>query len=328
MKFSAKKALAITGGVVAAGALAGAAAYTVTDLLVRVALDRDKPRILQNAEGRISGAKEEKPFQAARLEASRSLETKPHEVVRITAEDGTELVGHWFRQEDARRTIVAMHGWRSSYGMDFGMIADFWLDNGCNVLFAEQRGQNSSGGAYMGFGMIERFDCRSWVNFVNERCGETLPVYLAGVSMGAATVLMAAGLEMPTNVRGVIADCGFTSPHAIWEYISRHNLHMQFGLKGRMADRICRRKIHMGAADYSTVEALRSTTLPVLFIHGTDDHFIPIEMTYENYKACAGPKRLLVVPGAEHGMSYAVDREGYEKTVREFWADYDRIPRS
>ena len=96
MKFSAKKALAITGGVVAAGALAGAAAYTVTDLLVRVALDRDKPRILQNSEGRISGAKEENPFQAARLEASRALETKPHEVVRITAEDGTDRLAYQY----------------------------------------------------------------------------------------------------------------------------------------------------------------------------------------------------------------------------------------
>ena len=95
-----------------------------------------------------------------------------------------------------------------------------------------------------------------------------------------------------------------------------------------MADRICRRKIHMGAADYSTVEALRTTHLPVLFIHGTDDHFVPIEMTYENYKACAGPKHLLVVPGAEHGMSYAVDREAYEKTARAFWAAYDHAPRS
>lgn len=324
MKSTTKKALAVTGGVAAIGALAGAAAYTVTDLLVRVALDRDKPRILQNSEARISGAKAENPFQIARLEASDALEQRPHEVVRTNAEDGTLLVGHWFRQEDARRTIVAMHGWRSSYGMDFGMIADFWLKHGCNVLFAEQRGQNNSGGTHMGFGMIERFDCRSWVDFVNERCGETLPVYLAGVSMGAATVLMATGLTLPANVRGVMADCGFTSPHAIWEYITRKNLHMQFGLKGQMADHICRRKIHMGAADYSTVEALRTTHLPVLFAHGTDDHFVPIEMTYENYKACAGPKRLLVVPGAEHGMSYAVDREGYEKAVLDFWTTYDR----
>ncbi len=324
MRSATKKALAITGGVAAIGAVAGAAAYTVTDLLVRVALDRDKPRILQNSEGRISGAKEESPFQTVRREASRTLESRPHEVVRINAEDGMLLAGHWFRQEGARRTIVAMHGWRSSYGMDFGMIADFWLNNGCNVLFAEQRGQNNSGGTHMGFGMTERFDCRSWVNFVNERCGTELPVYLAGVSMGAATVLMATGLTLPENVRGVMADCGFTSPHAIWEYITRKNLHMRFGLKGQMADRICRRKIHMGAADYSTVEALRTTHLPVLFIHGTDDHFVPIEMTYENYKACAGPKRLLVVPGAEHGMSYAVDREGYEKAVRDFWATYDR----
>lgn len=323
MNNTVKKALAITGGVVTAGLLAGAAAYTVTDLLVRVALDREKPRVMKNAERHISGSGNDALYGDTRREVARALETRPHEVVDITAEDGTPLVGHWFQQENARRTIIAMHGWRSSWGMDFGFIADFWLQNGCNVLFAEQRGQNNSGGTYMGFGLTERFDCRCWAEFVTGRCGRDLPVYLAGISMGAATVLMAAGLELPDSVHGIMADCGFTSPHAIWEYITRRNLHMQFRLKGMMADRICRRKLHMGSSDYSTVQALQHTTLPVLLVHGTDDRFVPIEMTYENYKACAGPKHLLVVPGAAHGMSYFVDREGYEKTTKDFWTAYD-----
>lgn len=64
-------------------------------------------------------------------------------------------------------------------------------------------------------------------------------------------------------------------------------------------------------------------TVPVLFIHGTDDHFVPIEMTYENYKACAAPKRLFIVPGAGHGSSYFVDRDGYERAIKAFWDDYD-----
>ena len=68
---------------------------------------------------------------------------------------------------------------------------------------------------------------------------------------------------------------------------------------------------------------MRECKVPVLFIHGTDDRFVPIEMTYENYKACVSPKRLLVVPGAEHAMSYLIDKESYEKTVKEFWNDFD-----
>ena len=88
------------------------------------------------------------------------------------------------------------------------MIAPFWHASGCNVLYAEQRGQNNSGGQYMTFGLIERFDCLDWVNFINATDLGALPIYLGGISMGAATVLLAAGEELPENVVCVMADCG------------------------------------------------------------------------------------------------------------------------
>ena len=141
--------------------------------------------------------------------------------------------------------------------------------------------------------------------------------------MGAATVLMAAGLDLPSNVHGIIADCGFTSPHAIWKHVANNNLHIAFGLRGAIADEMLKQKIQMGSDEYSTVEALQSSTIPVMLIHGTDDHFVPVEMTYENYKACAGPKRLLIVPGADHGMSYFVEKDRYEEEIKRFWRDFD-----
>ena len=90
------------------------------------------------------------------------------------------------------------------------------------------------------------------------------------------------------------------------------------------ADDLCKKKIHVGAKDYSTLEAMAQCKVPVLFAHGTDDSFVPVEMTYENYKACAAPKRLLIVPGAEHAMSYLLDKEGYETQVKDFWETYDK----
>ena len=141
--------------------------------------------------------------------------------------------------------------------------------------------------------------------------------------MGAATVLMAAGLDLPSNIHGIIADCGFTSPHAIWKHVANNNLHIAFGLRGAIADEMLKQKIQMGSDEYSTVEALQSSTIPVMLIHGTDDHFVPVEMTYENYKACAGPKRLLIVPGADHGMSYFVKKDRYEEEIKRFWRDFD-----
>ena len=141
--------------------------------------------------------------------------------------------------------------------------------------------------------------------------------------MGATTVLMASGLELPESVRGVIADCGFTSPRAIWKHVVETNLHLPYSIYSSAARDICQKHIQVENDNYSTTDALQSCKLPVLFIHGTDDHFVPAEMTYENYRAYNGRKRLFVVPGAEHGMSYFIDREGYEKELIAFWQEYD-----
>ena len=315
-----KKVLLTAVGLVSAAA---AGAYISTELLVRTALDREQPEIMKRTNGMISGNKKNTELEEKCFEASEKLRESVHELIEITGRDGITLIGHYFPCENAKRIIIAFHGWRSSWHYDYGMISDFWHNNGCSVVYAEQRGQNNSGGEYMGFGLTERFDCIEWVNWAVGRCGDKLPVYLAGISMGAATVLMAADLGLPESVHGIMADCGFTSPKAIWKHVAQKNLHMLYNIRSAAADMLCRRRIMMSAGDYSTTDALKNTNIPVLFVHGTDDHFVPVEMTYENYKACASPKRLLVVPGADHAMSYCIDKQRYEKAVQDFWKDFD-----
>ena len=324
MNKKAKRFLIGGGGaaaVLAAGSILSAA---MTKNLVDAAMDRDCPSSLGHDRSRLSGSS----VQATSLEqatlAADALEHSETETVEIISHDGEHLVGHWYPCENPGRVILAMHGWRSSWAKDFGVIAPFWHNNGCAVLFAEQRGQCASGGEHMGFGLIERHDCLDWLNWINHRTGRALPVYLAGVSMGATTVLMASGLELPENVVGIMADCGYTSVHEIWKHVLEQNLHLSYRMHGPMADRMCKRKIQMGTKDYSTTEALEGNKVPVLFAHGTDDHFVPVEMTYENYKACRAPKRLFIVPGAGHGMSYFVDRTGYERETLAFWADCEK----
>ena len=315
-----RKAAAIA----AAGtAAAGIAAYATTKMMIKIALDRKGPGIMKYAGNRISGSDGGTEYDDMCKSAAKTLEETPHELVRIMGRDNVELVGHFFPCENAKRVIIAFHGWRSSWNIDFGMISDFWHDNGCSVLYAEQRGQNNSGGEYMGFGLVERFDCPNWINWVMCRCGKDVPIYLAGVSMGASTVLMASDLGLPSNVCGIMADCGFTSPKAIWKHIAKNNLHVLYGIRSYIADIMCRRKLSIASDGYSTVRALSGTDIPVLFVHGADDNFVPVEMTYENYRACASPKRILIVPGADHAMSYCVNRDLYEKTVMEFWNDFD-----
>ena len=323
MKKAEKILLAAAGAIGVAGAAAAAAAYGTTKLLVKTALDREEPKIPGTSGNKISGKTVSAEVEKICADASEALAAQSHETIEITAKDGIRLVGHLFPCEDAKRIIIAFHGWRSSWNYDYGLISDFWHKNGCTVLYAEQRGQNNSGGEYMGFGLTERHDCVEWAEEINRRFGTELPIYLAGISMGATTVLMASDLNLPENVHGIMADCGFTSPKEIWKHVAQNNLHIIYGVRSAIADAMCRQKINIGSGDHSTLDALAKTDIPVLFVHGTDDHFVPVGMTYENYKACKSPKRLLIVPGAEHAMSYCVNRHDYEKAVLGFWKDFD-----
>lgn len=323
MKIETRKVMKLSGIAIAATTVASATAYLTTRLLTREALDRDEPRVFQKAGNLISGTQSGNAFQEELRKAAEKLAQKENETVEITGHDGVPLVGHWIPCENAKRVIIAMHGWRSAWYKDFGMVSNFWERNGCSVLYAEQRGQGNSGGDFIGFGPIERYDCLDWIHWVSKRCGTELPIYLCGVSMGATTVLMAAGLDLPENVHGIMADCGFTSPHAIWKHVANNNLHIPFRLRGILADTLYERKTQSDAAYESTVDALRHCRIPVMLVHGADDHFVPLEMTYENYAACASPKKLFIVPGADHGMSYFMDKEGYEAAGLDFWRQYD-----
>ena len=325
VKFAALAAALLTGAV----AVSGGVSYIITKKLVELALDRGNVENQESIKKLLSGETNTEIFARYRDAAAENLINTPHETVSITARDGVKLVGHFVGCTEPKRAIIAMHGWRSSWAKDFGMISDFLHENACAVLYAEQRGQNESGGSYMGFGLTERFDCLDWINWLNGSGYDTFPLYLCGVSMGAATVLMASGFTLPENVHGIIADCGYTSPYAIWKHIAENNLHLRYDKWMRdTIDEMCRERINFSSDDFSCTKALESCRVPVLFIHGTDDNFVPIEMTYENYKYCDALKRLLVVPGAGHGMSYAVDKARYEQTVLQFWRDYDSMDKT
>ena len=326
MEKSTKRWIA-AGSVLTAAAAAGAAAHVLTRFLMDMALDRQKPKSIMKgdkAREKIRGTAYQEMFLEDLSAAAEKLKNSPTQQVEIVSRDGIRLVGHIRGVARPQRLILAMHGWRSSWDQDFGMIADFWEKCGCTVLYAEQRGQNDSGGDYMGFGMLERFDCADWAKWIHDNLSDTLPIYLAGVSMGASTVLMASCLDLPANVKGIAADCGYTSPMEIWRHITEETLHLSSGLHRFDIDELCRKKIQLGPSDCTTVEALHASRLPVFLVHGTDDTFVPVEMTYENYKACQGKRKLLIVPGADHGMSYYVARDEYEKNVREFFKECEK----
>ena len=308
-----KKVIAALGTSAALSALT----FVLSDYIMRVAMNRKMPKTKFTRRG-------DDPY-AVFIEPGEQLRNTPHETVEIISHDGLKLVGHWFENEDPKRIILAAHGWRASWSRDFGYSYPFIKSEGCSVLYIEQRAQGNSEGDYMGFGLTERFDILDWLSWIRERCGTELPVYLAGISMGATTVLMASGLELPPEVKGIIADCGFTSPAEIWKHVAKKNMHLPFLMTDLYSRILCMQKLGVASDSYSTVDALRTnTTVPVLFIHGQEDSFVPVDMTKQNYEACAAEKEIMIVPGAIHGMSYYVDKERYEEKEREFFRKHDK----
>ena len=171
----------------------------------------------------------------------------------------------------------------------------------------------------MGFGVLERRDVAQWLQYLEKERHNVLPVYLGGVSMGAATVLMAAGDPLPDFVKGVLADCGFTSPYEMLFEVGRKSLHMREHPDMDYVNLIVKLRAHFGIREYSTLEAVKKTSLPILFVHGLADDFVPCHMTRQAYEACTSRKELLLVEGAGHVRSFFHDNENYRRRVETFF---------
>ena len=160
MKKRTKAAIAAS----AAAAVYGVAAYGATKALMDVAMKRDLPQQLHGKGSHLTGEREDEGYRAAQREAAQKLGTSHTETVLLRSREGLTLVGHFRKVENAERILIAFHGWRSTWYRDFGLLSEFWERERCSVLYVEQRAQNESEGAYIGFGLTERYDCLGWVS--------------------------------------------------------------------------------------------------------------------------------------------------------------------
>lgn len=327
-----KSIIAVSAGLTALIGVCSFALLGAVDMLTELAVNRTPKKSLANSKSVVAGQKKPDPA-AERIKpifekAREDLKNNANETVQITSHDNLKLVGHIYPAQNPKRILICMHGWRSSWDHDYAVISTFLHDDlNSTLIIPEQRGQGESEGDFIGFGIFERHDCLEWVNYAKERYGEDLPIYLIGISMGATTVLMTTGSDLPTCVKGVIADCGFTSPGAVMSHVVKNNLKINEKLTYPLVNKRINKVAHFDIDEYSAPKALENCKVPVLFIHGSSDTFVPVQMTFENYEACAAPKDLLIVPGAGHGMSYVKDTAAYEKAVRYFFKKYDKSTR-
>lgn len=244
-----------------------------------------------------------------------------YEEITIASFDGKKLFGRYFHLKEGAPLQIQLHGYRSSAFLDFSGGCRLARKLGHNVLVVDQRSHGKSDGTTISFGINERKDCLSWIQYANERFGASVPIFLVGVSMGAATVLMTADLDLPENVKGIIADCPYSSPKDIIRKVCQTDMKLPSGVMYPFIKLGARTWGHFNLEESSAVEAVKHAKVPVLLLHGEADHFVPTDMSAKIEEACSSMAVRETFPDAGHALSYIVDPVRYETVISNFIAD-------
>ncbi len=253
------------------------------------------------------------------------FESQPKEELHITSHDGLSLAAELIEAEEPIGLIVAVHGFRSWPAREFGLIAKHLFEQGYTVLYPYMRAHRKSGGRYISFGVKERYDIASWARLLAEKRPD-LPLFLFGQSMGGATVIMASGLQLPANTRGIIADSAFYSPRDVIGTALVQSYKVPVFPMLPAMDLWARIIAGYSLTATSCKDALDKTDLPFLFIHGTKDNLVPYAMGLQNYEHCHTEKEMLTVEGAAHCCSFYADPVRYLSCLDLFLKKYGESP--
>ena len=244
------------------------------------------------------------------------LDQLPCETVTIRSQDGLLLSGRYYHVSDGAPLDIGFHGYHSCPATDFSGGSELSFELGHNLLLVDQRAHGNSEGRTITFGIKERQDCLDWIQYAVSRFGEDVRILLYGVSMGGSTVLMASELELPANVKGIIADCPYGSPMDIILHIARRR-HIPMHLARFFVT--VGAKVYGGfdIAEADAAAAVKNSHVPILILHGESDGFVPCSMS----DVAAGNPAMVtryLFPNADHGISYLVDTPRYRQVVRDF----------
>ncbi len=245
------------------------------------------------------------------------LTARKYEDVTVRSHDGLLLAAKYYHLRDGAPLVIAFHGYRSCGLTDFAGGSELCFEMGYNLLLIDERAHGKSEGRTITFGIEERYDCLTWVKYAIDRFGNDVKIVLFGISMGAATVLMASGLPLPENVKAIAADCPYSSPADIIRKVckDRHyppRLSYPFVVLGaRLFGHF-----HLNAT--TAARSVKNTRVPILIIHGEKDNFVPAEMSAQIKDANPARIRRETFPDADHGISFLMDEARYKTLVRNF----------
>ena len=256
-----------------------------------------------------------RPFMKQLVEEQKNI---PFETVYIKSHDGKKLFGRYYHVKDGAPIQLQFHGYRGNGVRDFCGGNKLSREYQHNAILVDQRGHGNSEGSTISFGIKEKYDVLSWINYTIERFGKDCKIILAGVSMGASTILMSSELDLPKNVVGIIADCPYSNPKEILKKVMKEDM--------KLPANFCYPFLYLGALIYGHFKidsrgaeiAVRKSKTPILLIHGKSDSFVPPYMSQNIYKNINCYKELHLFDGAEHGISFMVDPEKYAKIVCDF----------
>lgn len=243
---------------------------------------------------------------------------QPHKDKWIQSEDGLKLHATWFPKDDCKKIVICFHGYTSQGMSDYIGLSGYYLKQGYSMLLVDERAHGQSEGKYIGFGCLDRKDAMKWIAHIVKECGDDVQILLHGTSMGGTTVLMTSGLELPPQVKGIISDCAFTSPKEVFTHVLKHMIHLPAFPIMQISEILNRRWAGYGLDECNAAREVKKAKVPILFIHGSADTFVPCSMCDEIYQNCSSPKQKLIVDDAAHAESYYKDTVAYDKALDVF----------
>ena len=247
----------------------------------------------------------------------------PYEKVYIKSHDGLKLYGRYYKGEEGKPISLQFNGYKGNGIRDMAGGLAFSLELGYSVMCVDQRAHGYSEGNTISFGIKERYDVLDWIKYILERFGNNTKIVLQGISMGAATVLMAADLDLPENVVAIIADCPYCSPFEIVEKVTAVDLKLPWKIIKPFMLLGARLFGHFNLKESSALESVKNAKVPILIIHGDDDDFVPLEMSERVQKVKPELVTLVPVHGAPHGLSFVVDNALYRNSVIDFYKNHN-----